>query len=64
MSEAGALERLRGQGEAKARSARLGALAGPEALWIAHPVAMRAPEGPSSSECAQADARSRDSRGR
>jgi len=34
MSEAGALERLREQGEAKARSARLRALAVPEALWI------------------------------
>jgi len=37
MSEAGALERLREQGEAKARSARLRALAVPEALWIVHP---------------------------
>jgi hypothetical protein len=36
MSEAGGLERLREQGEAKARSARLRALAVPEALWIAH----------------------------
>jgi hypothetical protein len=37
MSEAEALERLREQGEAKARSARPRALAVPEALWIAHP---------------------------
>jgi hypothetical protein len=37
MSEARAVERLREQGEAKARSARLRALAVPEALWIAHP---------------------------